>query len=250
MLPAPTTMSPASSTALIGARRLLQRGVEALGRQRRGRRARRPARPAGRARRGRRPGRATTPRRRSGAGRSGAACRGRCARSKWSCGPGGGAGPAAPASPTCPGAAAARRGGGVGLASSKGSHKYLPRRVTAPTVRPASSPGSRPAASAAACPGEADCTRAPRSGSSMPRRVTSTSGSSGMNHYVRMTLDASGAPMPQRRLAGGSGLGARHLAVLVVLGLARAGTGPGPGPTPSRRRPSTRRSTRRCSTSC
>jgi hypothetical protein len=31
-------------------------------------------------------------------------------------------------------------------------------------------------------------TRAPRKGPAMPRRVTSTSGSSGMTHYVRMNF--------------------------------------------------------------
>jgi hypothetical protein len=87
---------------------------------------------------GRRPGPVTTPRLRTGAGRSGARCRGRSRRSKWSCGPGSRQGLAtATATPTCPGASAGPAGPARRrVASSKGSHRYLPRRATGPTASP------------------------------------------------------------------------------------------------------------------
>ena len=63
---------------------------------------------------------------------------------------------------------------------SKASHRYLPRRLTSPTVRPTSACGSTPIGQRSGLPTRTPVTRAPRIRSAKLSRVTSTSGSSGM----------------------------------------------------------------------
>ena len=163
MLPAPTTTSPAQQQALDGHLRRRQAacstcGVSAGSKGSAPRRASSPA--AGACV----DGRATTPPRRSGAGRSGAAGPAVVPRSKWACGPGSAGGVVqAPASPTCPGAPAARRrrrpaAHGVALQRQPqvlAAPRHLAQRASRPALRARS-----PAASAAACPAHR-VTRAP-----------------------------------------------------------------------------------------
>ena len=101
-------------------------------------------------------------------------------RSKWSWAPGGG-GSASKASepdmPRCINNPPSRVAMPVAV---NGSHRYLPRRSTGPTVLFARSPGGTPKGQRKGLPKRAEITRAPRNGVSIPRLVTSTSGSSGI----------------------------------------------------------------------
>jgi hypothetical protein len=160
-----------------------QRGVEGLWRERRSKGS--APRRASSVAAGAWSSAATRPRRRSDAGRSGAGAavgdevevvvRPRFAGLRPQ--------PSDPDMPRC-----SSRPPRAAVVVCRGSHRYLPRRATSPTVQPASACGVTPSGQRKGLPSRAASTTAPRSGPAMPRRVTSTSGSSGMDHYVRMIL--------------------------------------------------------------
>ena len=152
MLPAPTTTSPASSTALIGARRRCsaawnervgERRVEGLGPQRR----QQLARPAPSCSDG---DQTTAPKRRGSVSRSVPRL---VTRSKWSCGPGGPASGRSASEPDMPRCSSSPPGAPP---PSSGSHRYLPRRATGPTEAPASCSGATPSGQRSGLPSRAE----------------------------------------------------------------------------------------------
>ena len=180
MLPTPTTTSPASSTCLIGGAAPSQAGMKGVEIEAVVRAAPCPSPPSSltRQRRSSRPPR--RPRRRSGADRSVAACRGSVTRSKWSCAPGTRQRARRSAGcPTCPGAAAAGP-------RSRSTSRYLPRRRTARTVRPTSASGSTASAQRSGLPTRTASMRAPAMRSAKPRRVDFDFGQFG---HVRDSAD-------------------------------------------------------------
>ena len=198
MLPAPTTTSPASSTALIGARRRCsaawkhcrrERGIEGLGPQPLQQRGRRRLVQRRRPDHGAEAPRVVQAQRAAvgdevevivGARRRG----GRQQRQRTRHAQVQRAGPR-------------RRRGPLGRIDRRRTKQRQPEVFAAPRhlAHRAPRPGPRRpgrAASARACPAAPPSTRAPSKGAAIPRRVTSTSGSSGMGHYVRMTFNRPG----------------------------------------------------------
>lgn len=106
--------------------------------------------------------------------------------SKWSCGPEGPSDLAKLKAPDMPRCTSKPSGGFSAAMPEKlnGTHKYLPRRNTGPTVAPSNRPGSQPRGQRRGLPMRSDNTWAPRIRDAKLWRVTSTSGNSGMGRII------------------------------------------------------------------
>src|SRR5574337_1673948 len=181
MLPAPTTARPDSSTALIALRWRRKPAWNAAGVSAgsKGSGPRPPSSPAA--------GSAsiasdqtTAPKRRGSVRRNVPRL---VTKSKWSCAPGAPGSAASDSEPDIPRCTSSPPLRARGVPAS-GSQRYLPRRRGLPTTRPRIASGACPSGRRSGLPTRTASTRAPSRRSASDTRVTSTSGSSGMEGII------------------------------------------------------------------